>query len=201
MFSRRGGSYPYELVDWSKIQQYLHHAQCDVLTILNCCYAGKTDLGNMNGTNEILAASDWDTMAWALDRSFLKVLVHELGKLANCKFSIDTLRHQLDIDNTIPGVKLINHPFHKRYPTADHPSILLQPLPTSGTVSRRATSSLQDMSIPCFYVRLTLDEAESLPKADWISFFATARFPSLVRNLHFYTQDSLMEQVCRDIAG
>lgn len=154
----------------------------------------------MVGTNEILAASDRDTVAFPLDRSFLKVLVNVLGKLASSKFSIDTLKDELDKYNTIPAGKIINHPFHKRLPSPDRPSILLQPLPTSRTVSRRATSSLQETCTPCFYVKLTLDEAETLPKADWISFFANAKYPSLVRDLHFYTKESLMDPVPGDVA-
>ncbi|KIW60850.1 hypothetical protein PV05_01034 [Exophiala xenobiotica] len=65
-------------VDWSTIQPWLHHAPCDTLTVLNCCFAGNATLGNMKGTSEILAASDRESWAYASRRSFLEALIEVL---------------------------------------------------------------------------------------------------------------------------
>ncbi|KAK5332078.1 hypothetical protein LTR93_001083 [Exophiala xenobiotica] len=190
-------SVPEAGVDWSKIQPLLHQAPCDTLTILNCCFAGNAALGSMRGTNEILAASDRESMAYTYTRSFLKALVEVLTEFGTSKFTINKLRDRLDAYNKIErGHTRITCPYHKRYPSFDHPSIQLQPLPKLGGASRRFVESSQRLPDPSFYVKITLDGSETVSKTEWTSFFTSASYPSAVK-LHFYTEESMRNELKR----
>lgn len=196
MGRRRQESKRHDGVNWSQIQPLLELTPSDTLVILNCCYAGNAALSDMQSTTEILPASDRDTRAEALERSFLKVLVEALGKLGKSKFSVDDLKDELDKYNTFQGGKRINHPFHKRFPASGHPSIQLQPLPTSANLSRSTTDSVQDRhsaSKSSFFVEISLQAPEKALEPGWDSFFMKPD-PSLVRRLHFYTAKTLPER-------
>ncbi len=187
----RADSGDHAAVDWSAIQTDLHNALCDTLIILNCCFAGNASLGPPKGTNEILAASDRESVAWVLDRSFLKALAEVLLDLAPSKFTINKLRDRLDEYNKFErGAQRIACPFHRRFPSLDHPSIMLQPMSKSKHGPRQATELTQAPSSPTFYLKLSLDSPENISTQEWISCFSNANYPSDVK-LHFYTEESL----------
>ncbi|KIY01164.1 uncharacterized protein Z520_02716 [Fonsecaea multimorphosa CBS 102226] len=187
-----------EGVNWSNIQPLLHSAPCDTLIILNCCFAGNAVLGGMKGTNEILAASDRQSVAYAYGRSFLRAVIEVLGELKTSRSSltINMLRDRLDEynRNDRDEWRRITSPYHKRYPNLDHPSIKLRALPSSSSSStsatKRPTTSTQSLYSPSFYVKVSLDSPDTLSLAEWTSCFESANYPSDVK-LHFYTEESL----------
>ena len=152
---------------------------------------GNTILGQPKGTNEILAASDRESVAYAGKRSFLEALVEVLTDLAPSKFTINRLRDRLDDYNKMErGNRRIACPFHRRYPSLDHPSIKLQPMPKPDDVFNRATDSTETVPAPSFYVKVSLNSPENASMTEWISCFASANYPSDVK-LHFYTEEAL----------
>jgi hypothetical protein len=187
----------HENVNWTIIQRSLVAAPCDVLLILNCCHAGNAADLSQHGTTEILGASDRDSPTGTLDNSFLRYLREVLITLAStppAKFSVERLRNELDIYNTREHGKKINHPFLKRFPD-DHASIILQPLPSSASVSRRTTDAQSSLDSSSFYVKYTIDAPEEVSQAAWATFFARSDYPGTVRNLHFYTSEKLREEL------
>jgi hypothetical protein len=175
----------------------LELAPSDTLIILNCCWAGNAVLSSTLSTTEILAAADRDTEAFALEHSFLKVLVKVLTQLGTARFSIDELHAELDKYNTPAHNKVINAPFHRRLPNRSYPSIRLQPLPTATTPSRSSTDTVQDgqsASKASFFVEISPRSPEKASEAGWDSFFMGVD-PSLVRRLHFYTAKTLPERL------
>ncbi|OAP57270.1 hypothetical protein AYL99_08008 [Fonsecaea erecta] len=193
-------------VDWSSIQPSLHSAPCDTLIILNCCFAGNASLGGMKGTNEILAASDRQSVAYAYSRSFLRALIEVLEKLkpSRSNLTINMVRDRLDDYNKNDREvwRRITSPYHKRYPNLDHPSIKLRTLPSShGPPTKRSAGTMTPSPpySPSFYVKVSLDSVEHVSLAEWASCFASANYPSDVK-LRFYTEESLRAGLGADSA-
>lgn len=193
--SRRPGCGLHETVNWSRIQPQLNIAPCDTLTVLNCGYHDTNDaaLDTMNGTNEILAASDDESMAPALEHTLLGSLTEVLSRLAPSKTSIDAVKDELAKANT----NTTDQPFHRRYPDSNQPSIQLQPLGHSIGGASRIASGEADPAFPdsSFYVRISLDSVENIPKAEWATFFANTTYPGNVHGLQFYTSESLLDHL------
>ncbi|KAI1447248.1 hypothetical protein F5Y02DRAFT_416271 [Annulohypoxylon stygium] len=79
-------------LDWSIIQPQFLGAGCDVLILLDCCYAGQAARGRVSHTVEILAAADkdhWTPKGIKERPSFTKVLMREMiSMLAQSKVVI-----------------------------------------------------------------------------------------------------------------
>lgn len=83
-------------VDWSLIQPQLFLAKCDIIMLLDCCYAGQAIRGRITNSFELLAATDkdiWTPLGTGSWLSFTDVLVREM----NAMLSEDKMV-------TIPGV-------------------------------------------------------------------------------------------------
>ncbi|KIW44685.1 uncharacterized protein PV06_03138 [Exophiala oligosperma] len=191
-----------EGVSWSHIQPSLRSAPCDTLIILNCCFAANAVLGGMKGTNEILAASDRHSYAYTREGSFLRALIEVLAKLKDTRSSltINMLRDRLDDYNKIDREKgtRIASPYHKRYPNLDHPSIKLQALLNSNTPVERPTASTQIPYPASFYVKVSLDSPGNASLDEWTSCFASANYPNAIKELYFYTEQSLRNGLMAD---
>jgi predicted membrane-bound mannosyltransferase len=155
----------------------------------------------MKGTNEILAASDRQSVAYAHKRSFLRAVIEVLAELkaSRSSLTINMLRDRLDEYNRNDRHvwERITSPYHKRYPNLDHPSIKLQALPKSNTATKHPTASTQIPHTPSFYIKVSLDSPGSVSLAEWTSCFASANYPSDVK-LHFYTEESLRNDLKAD---
>lgn len=147
-------------------------------------------------------------MTSALDDAFLGSVTDVLSRLVHDKvpFSIDMLGDELAKS---PASASTAQPFHRRYPNSDSSpdqmsmSIRLQPLspsPSGGGASRLAAieptgdiDSSADSS--SFYVRISLDSVDDIPKAEWATLFANTTYPGNVRGLKFFSTDSLLEHL------
>ncbi|KIV96192.1 hypothetical protein PV10_00088 [Exophiala mesophila] len=199
MWAARAAYDPTNLVDWSSIQPSLHIAPCDTLIILNCCFAGNAALGGMKGTNEILAASDRQSLAYIHERSFMRAVIKVLTELKSSRSSltINMIRDRLDSYNRNDRNEWewIASPYHKRYPNLDHPSIKLQALPNPNTAIDRPTTSTQTPLTPSsFYVKVSLDSHSNVSLAEWSSCFGSASYPSDIE-LQFVTEESLRKSL------
>jgi hypothetical protein len=106
-------------VNWTPIARALDRAACDVLQILDCCYAAtaskargnKKDTGALldsinsdaesseyRGTNEYLASSSRDSVAHAGEYSSMRPFAKELRKLAEQgkPFTVEEWHHSID---------------------------------------------------------------------------------------------------------
>ncbi|KAK6080206.1 tyrosine-protein phosphatase non-receptor type 6 [Seiridium cupressi] len=136
----------YHTVNWTKIVRSLDAAPCDVLQILDCCFAGfgtKGDAENddlkrdplkhlsieskeFQGRNEILAACGRDTRTGAGENSSMKLFTQMFEKLASEQNSFTVHKWYHDIE-TEAGRRSSNRlrwstPYWKMNPRADEPN-------------------------------------------------------------------------------
>ncbi|KAI1501492.1 hypothetical protein F5X99DRAFT_382696 [Biscogniauxia marginata] len=112
-------------LDWASIQPLLFAAQCDVVILLDCCYAGQAVRTRVSHSIEFLAAADkdnWTPMGangtWP---SFTRVLVREMTAMVKSAGMV-----------TIPGVHtrmvglkagLLRQPFYTSISSDDPPQV------------------------------------------------------------------------------
>ncbi len=74
----------------------LQRALCDVLIILDCCYAGSAARTDINGTNELLAACGRETTTVGVtDRSFTRNLLRKIESFKRQPFTVNELYKRL----------------------------------------------------------------------------------------------------------
>lgn len=114
----------YTYFNWTKVVQRLNVEECDVLQVLDCCYAGtgtkgeaerqmlrypcmETDQDQFRGRNEILASCGRDDSAPSGTFASMRIFASELESLArqnNC-FSVDHWYHAIDSHVHVSMVK------------------------------------------------------------------------------------------------
>ena len=83
-------------LSWSTLQPMLQRALCDVLILLDCCFAGSAARASINGTNELLAACGRETTTAAVtDRSFTRNLLRKIKSFNGQPFTVNQLYERL----------------------------------------------------------------------------------------------------------
>lgn len=110
---------------WSLLQPSLKSAPCDVLLLLDCCFAGSAVRGDVEGTNEIIAACGRETLAEGVtDRSFTHNLMRKIRSFNGQPFTVVQLYERLLKDRK----RLITTPQYAPLSARERPSIVLAPL-------------------------------------------------------------------------
>src|SRR5438045_3312343 len=111
-------------VGWHTMQSLLKNAPCDVLILLDCCYAACAARGEIDATKELLAACGREVS----DRSFTRNLMRKLRSFGSQPFRVSELFDRLMKDRK----RLMNTPVYYPLSGRDKPSIRIAPLiPTS----------------------------------------------------------------------
>lgn len=83
-------------LNWSELQPMLKRAPCDVLIVLDCCYAGTAGPDNVRGTKELLAACGMEVIAEAVNEySFTRNLIDKLRSFGARPFTVSELYERL----------------------------------------------------------------------------------------------------------
>jgi hypothetical protein len=103
----------------------LKRATCDVLILLDCCFAANAARGDVNGINELLAACGREVEAEGVtDRSFTRNLIRKLRSFGPQPFTVSQLHQRLMKDRK----RLVNTPVYFPLSGPKMPSICLSPL-------------------------------------------------------------------------
>jgi hypothetical protein len=74
----------------------LKRASCDVLIVLDCCFAGSAGRDNVKGTKELLAACGMEVIAEEVNEySFTRNLIHKLRSFGTHPFTVSELYERL----------------------------------------------------------------------------------------------------------
>src|SRR5438046_1800245 len=102
-------------VNWYNFQPMLKRTLCDVLILLDCCYAACAARGETNGINELIAACGREVEAEGVtDRSFTRNLMRKLRSFGSEPFTVSQLYERLLKDRK---PRLVNTPFY--FPLSD----------------------------------------------------------------------------------
>src|SRR5437667_4654533 len=88
-------------LDWYSIQPMLKRDDCDVLFLLDCCYAANAAHGESEGTNELLAVCGREIEVREIeaegvsDRSFTKNLMRKFRSFGSQPFTVVQLYNRL----------------------------------------------------------------------------------------------------------
>ncbi|EMD93728.1 hypothetical protein COCC4DRAFT_45406 [Bipolaris maydis ATCC 48331] len=102
---RHDGRFKTRELDWKMATSLLGTEQCDVLHILDCCYAAE----GMNLDAELLAAAT-ETASADAKTCFTAALCHQLHLMSSQQFTVSTLYQSLMTDRRALKLKYI--PFH-----------------------------------------------------------------------------------------
>jgi hypothetical protein len=126
-------------LDWHSIQPMLKRAPCDVLILLDCCFAACAARGDIKGTNELLAACGREVEAEGVsDRSFTKNLMRKLRSFGSQPFTVSQLYERLIKDRK----RLVNTPVYYPMTGRNKPSISIAPLPTKNLATPLMPTSI-----------------------------------------------------------
>lgn len=131
-------------LDWAIIQPQLDAAECDVLILLDCCYAGQAVRARNRHYVEILAATDKDQMTpiglkkWP---SFTKVLIKKMVETMEREQEVDIRKLHYQLSKSSAGLR--KQPFYASSTANPTGHIILKRVPTAEElgVSGRATLS------------------------------------------------------------
>src|SRR5436305_2921971 len=114
-------------LDWYSMQPMLKRDDCDVLFLLDCCYAANAARGESEGTNELLAACGREIEAEGVsDRSFTRNLMRKLRTFGSQPFTVIQLYDRLMKDRK----RLLNTPVYYPLSSRNKPSIRIAPMPS-----------------------------------------------------------------------
>jgi hypothetical protein len=103
----------------------LKRASCDVLILLDCCFAACAARGDIKGTNELLAACGREVEAEEVSgRSFTRNLMRKLRSFGSEPFTVSQLFERMIKDRK----RLINTPVYHPMSGRNNPSIRIAPL-------------------------------------------------------------------------
>src|SRR4051794_24755505 len=125
MCNRWGNDSKSPTVDWYSLQPMLMRSPCDVLLLLDCCYAACAVRGESSGTNELLAACGREIEAEGVsDRSFTRNLMFILSTFRSKPFTVSELYERLIRDKK----RLVNTPVYFPLSGRKEGSIRIAPL-------------------------------------------------------------------------
>ena len=111
-------------LNWSSLQPTLLRAPCDVLILLDCCYAGAAARHNMIGTNELLAACVREERAIGVcPISFTEMVMRKIRSFGRQPFTVADLYQRLLKDRK----RLIRTPQHHSFSSRDGRKLTLKP--------------------------------------------------------------------------
>jgi hypothetical protein len=123
-------------LDWASIQPQLDAAECDVLIILDCCYAGQAVRARNRHYVEILAATDKDQMTpiglqkWP---SFTKVLMNKMMETMERQQEINIRELHYQLAQASAGLR--KQPFYASSTVKSTGHIILKKLHSTKTLS------------------------------------------------------------------
>src|SRR5450432_1229848 len=83
-------------LNWSELQPMLKRASCDVLIVLDCCFAGSAGRDSVKGTKELLAACGMEVIAEDVTQySFTRNLIDKLRSFDTRPFTVSELYERL----------------------------------------------------------------------------------------------------------
>ena len=126
-------------LNWGSLMPMVKRAACDVLLLLDCCYAGSAARGDINGTNELIAACGREVIAVGVtDRSFTQNLMRKLRSFQDQPFTVSQLYERLLKDRK----RLITTPQYAPLSGRDRPSICMAPFKPADSTPEEFLSSL-----------------------------------------------------------
>lgn len=126
-------------LNWGSLMPMVKRAACDVFLLLDCCYAGSAARGDINGTNELIAACGREVMAVGVtDRSFTQNLMRKLRSFQGQPFTVSQLYERLLKDRKRLVTTLQYAPLSSR----DRPSICLAQFKPADSTPEDSLSSL-----------------------------------------------------------
>ncbi|KAK7433388.1 hypothetical protein QQZ08_000328 [Neonectria magnoliae] len=174
-------------LDWSNIQPLLLRASCDVVILLDCCYAGQAARNHISRSVEFLAATDkdqWTPIGIKNHPSFTKILLQKM-------------KHVMDTDGfvTLPALQrqmvdessgLRRQPFYVSLTgDASAGAIKLVKLGNSTVVSAssgKSSNSLESMSL-----QLSLFDALDSNTASRLLRWLTKDSPASIEDIQLVT--------------
>lgn len=123
-------------LDWASIQPQLDAAECDVLILLDCCYAGQAVRARNRHYVEILAATDKDQMTpigfknWP---SFTKVLMKKMMDTMEREQEINIRELHYQLAQASAGLR--KQPFYASSTVKSTGHIMLKKLPSIKNLS------------------------------------------------------------------
>ena len=122
---------PSPTVSWYSVQPMLKRDPCDVLILLDCCFAACAARSEINGTTELLAACGREVEAMGVcDRSFTRNLMRKLRSFGSQPFTVTQLHDRLIKDRK----RLMNTPVYFPLSGRNKPSIRIAPLQNTDLV-------------------------------------------------------------------
>ena len=102
----------------------LKRAHCDLLIILDCCYAANAAQSSIYNANEFLVACGKESESERItDFSFTRNLMRKLNSFGNVPFTVKDIYHHLLKDRK----RLKNTPVYTNFSAKDAGEIVLRP--------------------------------------------------------------------------
>ena len=171
-------------LEWSSLQPMLKRAECDVLILLDCCFASSAVRGEPKGINEIIAACGRESETVPKgDKTFTKNLIRKMKSFGDQPFAAVEIYKRMIKDRK----RLLASPHYHNLSGHKKPSVILVPrklLPFSADLlapladSTTSTSGVSSDSGEMSHSRIT--EALDGPRVLLaVSLTADAKAPEL----------------------
>ncbi|KAF2829602.1 hypothetical protein CC86DRAFT_464137 [Ophiobolus disseminans] len=176
-------------VDWSNIQPTFVGARCDVLILLDCCFAGQAARPHLSNTVELLTATDKDqftpTGKIAGRPSFTAVLMEQLALALQKSGSIlvSELHHRMQAKEC----QLVKQPFYTKFAESQTGAgiRLARWVPMDGCYAAPNQSPDQAAS---FYLRVSLFQPLSPEKRTPLLRWMTKDSPANIEHIELVQQ-------------
>ncbi|KAI1824727.1 hypothetical protein F4861DRAFT_504547 [Xylaria intraflava] len=176
-------------LDWSIIQPQFLGAKCDVVILLDCCYAGQAVRARCAHSVEVLAAADkdlWTPVGTAKWPSFTRVLIREMKSLLDSTGAVTLL----DVHKRMIGAKagLLRQPFYASITPESHSkgSRLVRWSPVSENTEIFSLDSMENKREEAFlHMRVRLENPLDDPTTTTFIKWVTKEAPSFIEDIEF----------------
>jgi hypothetical protein len=192
----------------------LKRAACDVLILLDCCFAGSAGRDNVRGTKELLAACGMEVIAEDVTKySFTRNLIHKLRSFGDRPFTVSELYERLikakrRLHNTPQYVPLTGRDrpsirisrLEPNFPVVVSNESLLDPLQTPSSSSTIAPSSIASTSLVSsqsslnssrrVLLAVSLEDDTTIPQLESWKRWLLSDAPTYIRSIDVRIEDA-----------